>query len=359
MSPSENAPPRPSFDKPNLDDRPLPRIEPPSAGFLLQLFIIPMIIVGLIVMVWVMFSWLAHMGSNPHELVRALKKPNEASWQRALTLADLLRNPGHEDLKSDVEMATELAAVLDNQLDQEQFDENSIRLRMFLARALGEFKVPEALPPILRAATLERDPTEIDVRRTALEAVAVYANNNRDAVLSENKACMDALIAASRERTEVVTEKQARADLRSTAAFVLGVIGGEPALERLVILLDDPATNARYNAATGLCRHGDARAIPVLLEMLDPENQESAASEEHESGRAWKRLQVIDTGIRSAAQLAEHNSTDDVEPVRSALQEIVDSELASFGSRVRHGIRLNAADSLLAMQAAGSKAATR
>ncbi|HRX77496.1 MAG: HEAT repeat domain-containing protein [Planctomycetaceae bacterium] len=351
MSSPEKAPPKPS-----LDDKPLPPIEPPSAGFLLQLFVIPMIIVGIIVAVWLMFSWLAHMGSNPHELVRDLKKPNEASWQRALTLADLLRNPAHEDLKSDVTMATELATVLDGQLDQESYDETSIRLRMFLARALGEFKVPEALPPVLRAATLERDPAEIDVRRTALEAIAVYANNNPDSSLSENAACMEALIAASRERTEVAAEQQVRSDLRSTAAFVLGVIGGDAALDRLVILLDDPYTNARYNAATGLCRHGDARAIPVLLEMLDPENQESGAGEEHESGRDWKRLQVINTGIRSAAQLAENNSSDDLEPVRAALQEIVDSELNSFGSRVRHGIRLNAEDSLLAMKATSAEA---
>ena len=354
MSSPENA-----SSKPHLDDKPLPQIEPPSAGFLLQLFVIPMVIVGIIVMVWLMFSWLAHMGSNPHELVRDLRKPNEASWQRALTLAELLRNPAHEDLKSDVAMATELATVLDSQLDQNQFDENSIRLRMFLARALGEFKAAEALPPILRAATLERDPTEIEVRRTALEAVAVYANNNRDVSLSENEACMKALIAASRERTEVAAQEQARADLRSTAAFALGVIGGDAALDRLVILLDDPATNARYNAATGLCRHGDVRAIPVLLEMLDPENEESGSSEEHESGRDWKRLQVINTGIRSAAELAEHNSADDLEPVRSALQKIIDSELSSFGPRVRHGIHLNAEDALLGMPASEREAVTK
>jgi HEAT repeat protein len=202
---------------------------------------------------------------------------------------------------------------------------------------------------------LERSPLEIDVRRTALEAIGVYADNNPDERLSDDEACMNVLVAASRERTEVAEEQKARDDLRSTAAFVLGVIGGEPALDRLVILLDDPYTNARYNAATGLCRHGDARAIPVLLEMLDTENQESAVDEEHESGRDWKRLQVINMGIRSAAKLAEKNATDDLQAVRSALQTIIDSELSSFGSRVRHGIRLNAKDSLLVMQATDRK----
>ncbi len=334
-----------------LDDKPLPPVEPPSPGFILQLFVIPMIIVSIIVMVWLMFSWLAHMGSNPRELVRDLKNPNEASWQRALTLADLLRNPDHEDLKRDVGMARELASVLESQLAEESFDETSIRLRMFLCRALGEFKVPEVLPALLQAATIERNPAELDVRRTALEALALYATNNPDESLATNPQCMEAIKLASRERSDVAGEKQIRADLRSTAAYVLGVIGGEEALDRLVILLDDPYTNTRYNAAAGLCRHGDSRAIPVLLEMLDPENTAAVSDEAHDSGKDWKRLQVINTGIRGAGQLAQKGSPDSLQPIREALQRIIDSELNMFGPRVRHGIRINAEDTLLSLPA--------
>ena len=39
-----------------------------------------------------MFSWLARMGSSPEQLVQDLRRLNEASWQKALTLADLLRD---------------------------------------------------------------------------------------------------------------------------------------------------------------------------------------------------------------------------------------------------------------------------
>jgi hypothetical protein len=319
------------------------------------LFVIPLVIVTIIVMVWLMFSWLAHMGSNPQELVRDLRTPNEASWQKALTLADLLRNPDHDDLKSDVGMATELAKILDEQLDQEHYDETSIRLRMFLCRALGEFKVSDGLATIVKASILERDPAEIDVRRTALEALAVFATNNGSEVLTSNEPCMKALKTASRERSDVDSEKQARGDLRSTAAYVLGVLGGGEALDRLVILLDDPYTNARYNAAVGLCRHGDVRATPVLLEMLDPDNEESARNEEHESGKDWKRLQVINTGIRGAAQLADTHSADEIREIVEALQRIVDSELLSFGARVRNGIRINAEEVLQSMTARSPK----
>jgi len=353
----EDAPSKPPIiEQTPLDDKPLPPLEPPSAGFILQLFVIPLVIVMIIVIVWLAFSWLAHMGSDPQELVRDLRTPNEASWQKALTLADLLRNPEHEDLKSDPAMAAELAKILEAQLEDESYDATSIRLRMFLCRALGEFKVSNGLPAIVRAATVERVPAEIDVRRTALEALALFAENNGAELIIANKACMEALKIASRERTEAEAEKQARGDLRSTAAFVLGVIGGEEALDRLVILLDDPYTNARYNAATGLCRHDDLRAIPVLLEMLDPHNQESVSSEEHESGREWKRLQVINTGIRGATQLARHQSNDNMQAVTVSLQRIVDSDLAAFGSRVRHGIRLSAEEALQAMNASAGSA---
>src|SRR5688572_9788255 len=77
----------------------LPPVEPPNARFLIQLFLIPLIIVMIIVAVWLMFSWLAHLGSDPKTLITDLKRLNQSSWQKAMTLADLLRNPEHDVLK--------------------------------------------------------------------------------------------------------------------------------------------------------------------------------------------------------------------------------------------------------------------
>ena len=70
----------------------LPEVVAPGAGFLLQLFLIPMVIVSIIVMVWLMFSWLAQMGNDPADLVASLQKGSNQSWQDAATLADLLRD---------------------------------------------------------------------------------------------------------------------------------------------------------------------------------------------------------------------------------------------------------------------------
>ena len=329
----------------------LPPIEPPSAGFLVQLFVIPMVIVGVIVMVWLMFSWLAHLGSSPQDLVRDLRRLNDASWQKALTLADLLRNPDYDELKQDPEIAHELAEILAAQLDDAQTHSEAVSLRVFLCRALGEFKVPdEVVPVLLRAAVQEASPVDIDVRRAALQALAIVASNNGQQELQMDAELMQILLKASRERSANSDEKQARAELRSTATYALGVLGGEQALDRLELLMDDAYPNTRYNAALGLARHGDFRSQRVLLEMLDPTNQESARPEEHEDAKASKRLLVLKNGIRGSMHLAEQNQVDDLGDITRALTEVIESDLELFNTRTRRGLRIQAEEALIQMK---------
>lgn len=332
----------------------LPPVQPPSATFILQLFVIPLVIVSIIVMVWLMFSWLAHMGSNPRDMVRDLRKLNDVSWQRALTLADVLRNPAYDELKDDVEMANDLAAVLQAQIDAGGTEEPAIKLRMFLCRALGEFRVSEVVPVLLTASKTERELSEIDVRRAALQALAVHMNQ-RDGSFPNRDEVLETVLEISRESSAGGTDKPLRDELRSTAAFVLGVMGDPLALDRLALMLNDSYANSRYNAALGLARHGDGRAIPVLMEMLDPANEESAANEPSESAKASKRLSVIKNGIAGAGQLAAESPELELDQLSSALQAVIDSELPMFHSRVRRGIRINAQEALLKIRAGAGK----
>lgn len=328
----------------------LPPVQPPSATFILQLFVIPLVIVSIIVMVWLMFSWLAHMGSNPQDMVRDLKKLNDVSWQRALTLADVLRNPAYDELKDDVEMASDLSAVLQAQIDSGSTEEPAVKLRMFLCRALGEFRVTEVIPVLVTAATTERDPAEIDVRRAALQALAVFSEQRAGEFLHREEV-LETVLEISRERSDDGSDKQLRDELRSNAAFVLGVMGDPAALDRLALMLNDAHTNARYNAALGLARHGDARSTAVLLEMLDPANEVSAEDEPTESAKASKRLSVMKNGIEGARQLVAANPDQDAAELTAALQTVIDSELPKFHARVRRGIQINAKEALLNIRA--------
>jgi HEAT repeat protein len=327
-----------------------PTVQPPSATFILQLFVIPLVIVSIIVMVWLMFSWLAHMGSNPRDMVQDLKKLDEVSWQRALTLADVLRNSEYDELKDDTDMSGELAAVLQEQLDAVSDEEQAIKLRMFLCRALGEFRTANVIPVLVTAANPERESADLDVCRAALQALAVYTSHqdgeykNRDKVLKT-------VLEASRARSDGGTDKKSYDELRSTAAFVLGVLGGTESLDRLALMLNDAHANTRYNAALGLARQGDGRSIPLLLEMLDPANDESAENEPTESAKSSKRLAVIKNGIQGAAKLAERNPQLQIKELISALEAVIDSKLPLFHARVRHGIRIRAQETLLIIRA--------
>lgn len=314
--------------KPPLSDEALPHVTPPAAGFILQLFFIPLVIVSIIVMVWLLFSWLAQMGNDPKDLVRDLKKPNDARWQKALTLADLLRNKQYEHVKHDEAMAQELADLLDAQLEEARQDEYSVKLRVFLCRVLGEFRVANGVPALVRAATLQRELVETDVRRAAIEALALLGKNLGPEKLQANEPAMQALKKAAVERVDGNDEGQRIAELRATAVFALGAIGGSEALDLLDrIQGEDPHANARYNAATGLARHGDARATAGLLEMLDPDNENAAQDEKSESAKNFKRTLVQMNGIRAAKLLAEQRPASELAELKTAIEKLSEAEV--------------------------------
>src|SRR6476659_8764798 len=82
----------------------LPPVAPPTATFILQLFLIPLLIVSIVVMLWLLFGWIAHMGhDNAGELVRGIERGDSGSGQLAFELASLLRSsdPKYDALRND------------------------------------------------------------------------------------------------------------------------------------------------------------------------------------------------------------------------------------------------------------------
>src|SRR5688500_9574712 len=83
-------PPRPAVSSDEL----LPPVEPPSAGFIIQLFVIPAIIVAVVVLIWFGMESLARRREqDPAQIVAALRSSNQARFQQAKELADMLRLP--------------------------------------------------------------------------------------------------------------------------------------------------------------------------------------------------------------------------------------------------------------------------
>ena len=116
-----------SSNQPINPDDSLPPVEPPSAAFLVQLFLVPGIIVAIIVCVWLAFHWLAHLGNDPQAYVRTLRRANEGRWQAALNLANDLRGPNGSGLKADIKLASELGSILDDKLTVAELASNQRR----------------------------------------------------------------------------------------------------------------------------------------------------------------------------------------------------------------------------------------
>ena len=201
-----------SSNQPINPDDSLPPVEPPSAAFLVQLFLVPGIIVAIIVCVWLSFHWLAHLGNDPQAYVRTLRRANEGRWQAALNLANDLRGPNGSGLKADIKLASELGSILDDEVDSGRTGEQSETLRLYLCRALGEFTVPEAAPALVRRVNEnDDDPTT----QAAIEALAVLATNLQNASRSlENK---DDVVAAV-----LATSTSTNSRVRDACGFTLG-----------------------------------------------------------------------------------------------------------------------------------------
>lgn len=282
-------------------DDALPPVEPPSAGFLVQLFLVPAIIVGIIICVWLAFHWLAQLGNDPQAAVRSLRRNTEGRWQAALNLANDLRGPGGAKLKADEALAGELASVLADEVKSGRpvggghSAEQSRTLCVYLCRALGEFAVPVAAAPLVTRAEAT-DQTEI--ARAAVEALAVLATNLAAAGTQFSDTAVVAAAVTGATRT---TDP----GLRSSAAFTLGVVGGTGARERLEELCADVDDDVRANAALGLARLGDAAAYETLVEMLALPDVATQPGDDESQAARYKRAMVVVNAIKGVGLLVD------------------------------------------------------
>jgi hypothetical protein len=157
----------------------LPEVEPPSAGFLIQLFVIPGVIVVAIVGVWLLFTWLASDTGDPRTYLEHLRSKTDKRGHAALYLASALADDRHEDLRYDSQFMADMAKVLDDEITEARTEEELVLLRCYLCRALGHFRVASGLPTLIKAAQTQRDVVEVEVRLSALEAISELTDNIR------------------------------------------------------------------------------------------------------------------------------------------------------------------------------------
>jgi HEAT repeat protein len=246
--------------------------------------------------------------------------PSVARWQRAKELADRLLNKGYSDLRRDRNRATQLAQILDRELqrptDGDDEPENAT-LRFYLAKALGEFDVEEGTDVLLKAATTKRTSSDEPVRQTAIEAIAIRAYN-----LSRLEP-PQGLTDPDLEPTLLRLVEDENADIRERTVYALGQLGTPPAIDKLRVLVDDPNAESRYNAALALAHRGDAKGADTLAEMLDVAELAKRPEKPNDDPSArFKNLYIIASAIDAVHALARQNTEADLSALMKALDDL-------------------------------------
>jgi len=278
-------------NRPNIDTDPrqlpplpdLPPVEAPSAGFVVQLFVIPAVVVAVVILVWLLFGKLAGGERDPAEYVRRLRQAS-GDWRSAFELASLIQND--PKLASDPRLLGELTDLLSAELKTN----DNAELKAYLIKTIGAFQTLDAtlgdnrkVDPIEPLTTALEPGRDSAIRMEAAASLAKHAARlEREAIermhRDQAKAASLAKHAVRLEgklddpRAVAALTQAASGDepeLRQVAAYALGFFGGEAARKALRERLQtDENRYVRYNAAVALGRQGDPAAKETLREML-------------------------------------------------------------------------------------------
>lgn len=231
----------------------------PYRNLLVPLVVVPFLVVGVLVLVFVFFGAIAGKEASLEEnLARVVDGGPNESKQAAMSLGVQAAENARAKLEGKPE-PWPVGPQFREQLAQawSTVSEDDRRLRLTIAQlsaAQGDPVARERLASFLRLP--DEEDREGELRFAALMGLA----------------CLDDPAAA-----ELVIPLVHNADplLRQTAVGVLQRMPGPATVEALAGLLDDPSLELRGQAAISLSRLGDARGARVLRELVARESYDS------------------------------------------------------------------------------------
>lgn len=293
-----------------LDD--LPPVQPPSAGFIIQLFVVPGLIVLAVVAVWALFGRIAAGEQDWHALVEELQSQNGHIRNRAMYgLAQVLdqdrrRGENGQHLTSNPEIATALADQLTRELKTNSTSKESIGIQQYLTRAVGLLDSPQVtMPPLRMSLAATRD---IEIRKSGVASIAMIAGRS-----FEKGTPLD-----DPETVTALTELSADSQplMRQTAAFALGLFKSEAADQQLHALLGNEDWKTCVNAAIALSRHGSMDGLSIFKRALTdrpPTKPEEQA----------EYFMILTNSLKAIASLGSKMSEADKADLRTVLRPLV------------------------------------
>lgn len=216
--------------------------EPPPKASVVRFFVLPLLVVGAAVGIFLVFNFMTFDRRSPSEYLQEVRGggPNRR-WQAAFELSRSIgRVPAGPERRA---LAAETLRVFEGLSRTRPED---VPVRRYLALVLGKLGDPSAVPALLAAA---KDP-DSETRLYSVWALGALADPR----------ALDTVLEASQSPD---------AGVRKMAAYVLGRLNSRAAVPRLKVLLEDSVTDVRWNAAIALARLGDAAGLPVLRSMVD------------------------------------------------------------------------------------------
>lgn len=266
----------------------LPPVEPPSAGFILQLFVVPAVIVGVILGVWALFRMSASSDYNWERQIGELRQENEhRRWRGANSLVQMLQADAQageqsQNLRSNPELAEKLGGILEEQMAKGDTSEENRKLLAYLIIALGWLDAHDATIPLLIESTGSTH--DLEVRQNALTSLAMIAGRKFEAGgYLDRPDVTEALLTGSQDADPKV---------RQLAVYSLGLLAPEVGGQRVRTMLEDSDDYVRVNAAIALARGKSSDGLAVLESVLDRAVNEPSAIDELEGNDPESRNQA-------------------------------------------------------------------
>ena len=245
-----------------------------------QFFLIPLLVVGATVLVYIGFRSLLSEDRSAAEYLTDIRSGgSNRRWPAAYELSRLMADPEFTKREEAV-----LAPELTKAFAESKNDDP--RVRQYLALTLGR------LTPPLPAET----------RQLLVEALSDEESQTRISAIWALGSTGDASVAADIERQYLSED----AGVRKMAVYALGSMPVDAGNETLVKALEDVEPDVQWNAAIALARHGRHDGVPVLRRMLDRAYVERNVTRQPQSrGEVDPVGEVMISGLRAIAALKE------------------------------------------------------
>jgi HEAT repeat protein len=253
-----------------------------------QFFLIPLVVVGVTVLVYVGFRSLLSDDRTPQDYLAEIQHGgSNRRWPAAYELSRLMAD---SRVRADPTLGPALVKAFEGAAADDP------RVRRYLALAIGRLDPPLPAEAVaILTAALDDDDSE--ARISAIWALGSSGDPTVAPRLEPLYASPDA-------------------GIRKMVVYALGALPGSGPTATLRLALEDPEADVRWNAAVALSRHGSREGVAVLSQMLDRAYVEQTVKRDV---RQYEDLDpvadVMISGLRAAAALKDSSLRPSIEGI--------------------------------------------